>query len=162
MLSRIRLLTQFRLAWHPIFFAVAIPILPWPRSAESFRFAVATRFPLWKTDSNVALLSPVLGRNLVAALGSASLERVLAIGRSHSDPEPVGFAPVPIIGLVGPFHRLKSSLWGLDTALYPNSPRFIPGLRLFVGNWSALISCDALGRRKFSSNSRCCRSCRTH
>ena len=104
MLSRIRLLTQFLLAWHPIFFAVAIPKRPSPRSAVNLKFGVETRFPFLKTASNLALLSPSLGRNVVSTLVSASLERVLAIGSAHSDAEAVGLAPVAVIWLVGPFH----------------------------------------------------------
>ena len=122
MLSRIRLLTQLRRAWHPIFFDVAIPIRPSPRSALNLKLRVETRFPFLKTASNWFFVSPFLGRNLVSALCSASLERVLAVGRAHADAEPVGLAPVAVIGLVSPFHRSKSSLWGLDTGLYPSRP----------------------------------------
>lgn len=129
MLSRIRLLTQLRLAWHPIFFDVAIPNRPFPRSALNRKLGVETRFPFLKTESNWFLVSPFLGRNLVSALGSASLERVLAVGRAHPDAEPVGLAPVAIVRLVGPFHGSKSSLWGLDTGLYPNPSWFVGSTR---------------------------------
>ncbi len=110
MLSRMRLLTQFLRAWHPIFLAVAIPNRPIPWSVVSLKCAVETLFPSLKTSSNRALDSPELRGDLVTTLDSASLEGVLAIGCSHSDPEAVSLAPVAIIWLVGPFHGFKSSL----------------------------------------------------
>ena len=64
-------------------------------------------------DSNLALEGPVLRRNLVATLRTASLEGVLAIGGAHSDAKSVRLAPVAIVGLIGPFHGLKTSLVGL-------------------------------------------------
>lgn len=118
MLSRIRLLTQFRLAWQPIFFDVAMPTRPLPRSAVSLKSLAATRLPFLKIASNCGLESPLLSRNLVSTLQSASLQCVLTIGRSHSYSEPVRLAPVSIIWLVGPFHVFKSSLARLGSRLY--------------------------------------------
>jgi len=141
MLSRMRLLTQFLRAWHPIFLEDEIPSLPSPRSATMRKLAVDTRFPDLKMDSNFDLLSPLLGRDLVATLRSASLQSVLAIGGAHADAEPVGLAPVAVIGLVGPFHRSKSSLWGLDTGLYPSES---PGLQTRAPVGRTFLSANAM------------------
>ena len=112
MLSRIRLLTQFRLAWQPIFFDVAMPIRPSPGWALNLTVFAETRRPFEKTASNSVLDKPGLRRNLVTSLESTSLQGVLAIGRSHSDAKSVCLTPVTVVGLVGPFHGFKSSLSG--------------------------------------------------
>lgn len=117
------LLTRFLLAIDPTLRETANPTLPSPGKAISRQNFACTRFPVLKTSSNLALVSPVLMGQSRAAPQASALDHVASVVRSHSDAETVGLTLVPVVRLIRALHGKSSSNRRCERGLYPQRRR---------------------------------------
>lgn len=100
--------TWLRLAKLPSDFTVVTATLPSPCRQISRKSGESITRPHLNISSKSLLSVNLcgLGSNFVAALGTATLDDIAPVGRSHSNPEPVRLVLVAIIRLVGTLHPI--------------------------------------------------------